>query len=102
MFVGFVYFRKERDKHILGFCICFVFFMVFVLRKHKKGKPAERKHVFGVFGFFLFFVFLVFQDVGNDLYMQEMDKNACFWVLMDFMIFIVFHNARKHENKQNP
>ena len=37
---------------------------------------------------------------GKDMYMQEVKKRM-FWVLTDFIIFIFFDNARKHENEQN-
>ena len=56
---------------------------------------------FVVLDFFNFLCVLgVFQDVGNDKYMWEM-KNACFWASDDFIIFVNFDNARKHENEQN-
>ena len=35
---------------------------------------------------------------GNSMYMQE--AKCMFWVLTDFMIFMFFDNARKHENEQ--
>ena len=44
------------------------------LRKHKKGKPVEgQKHIFAIsfMIFFIFLVFGVFQNVGNDMCMQE-------------------------------
>ena len=60
----------------------FVIFMIFAcLEKHKIRTSGKGKHVFVVFGF-LFFVFSVFQDVGNDMRMQEVictcgEKSAC-------------------------
>ena len=67
----------------LGF-VDFVVFMVFAfLGKHKIKTSGKGKHVFVVFGFFDFFcVFFVFQDIGNDMYMQEgicacEEKHAC-------------------------